>query len=75
MKQKTIRLSRIKISQEMKVTMPRVETLQEKYSFYRRYRKLQSSIVLDNHNVLVDGYTSYLLAKMFGIKKGDVTIL
>lgn len=31
MKQKTIRLSRIKISDEMKSTMPKVEKISKKY--------------------------------------------
>lgn len=85
MKTKTIRLSRIKITQEMQSTMPRAEKLSQKYEYFRRrtrtnnkygtnYDPLQSPIILDKHNILVDGYTSYLFAKMFGIKKVDVII-
>lgn len=85
MKTKTIRLSRIKINQEMKSTLPRTEKITQKYEYFRRRTRtnnkygtenntLQSSIVLDKHNTLVDGYTSYLIAKMFGIKKVDVII-
>lgn len=85
MKQKTIRLSRIKISDEMKSTMPKVEKISKKYEYCKNkirvnkkygtnYNPLQSSILLDKHNVLVDGYTSYLIAKMFGFKKVDVFI-
>ena len=86
MKEKTIKLSRIKISQEMKATMPRAGKVSQKYEYYKNkirvnkkygtnYNPLQSPIILDKHNVLVDGYTSYLIAKMFGIQKVDVTIL
>ncbi|HKM01738.1 MAG TPA: hypothetical protein VJ083_06765 [Sedimentibacter sp.] len=85
MKQKSIRLSRIKISQEMKSSIPRAEKLAHKYEYYKnkiRVNKkygnncnpLQSSIILDKHNTLLDGYTSYLIAKMFDIKKVDVII-
>lgn len=85
MKQKTIKLSRIKISQEMKSTMPRADKLAHKYEYYknkirvnRKYgldcNPLQSSIILDKHNTLLDGYTSYLIAKMFDMKKVDVII-
>ena len=74
MKTKTIRLSRIKISKEMKSTMPRTEKIAQKYEYFRKrtktnnkygkeYNTLQSSIILDKHNTLVDGYTSYLIAK------------
>lgn len=85
MKTKTIRLSRIKITQEMQSTLPRTEKITQKYEYFRRRTKtnnkygtennqLQSAIVLDKHNVLIDGYTSYLIAKMFGMKKVDVII-
>lgn len=85
MKTKTIRLSRIKISKEMQSTMPRAEKLSQKYEYFKNktrvnkkygkdYNPFQSTIVLDKRNVLVDGYTSYLIAKMFGIKKVDVII-
>ena len=85
MKTKTIRLSRIKITKEMQSTLPRVEKITQKYEYFRRRTRtnnkygtnnnpLQSPIVLDKYNVLVDGYTSFLLAKMFGMKKVDVII-
>jgi hypothetical protein len=85
MKTKTIRLSRIKITQEMQSTLPRTEKISYKYNYFKNklrvnkkygtnYSTLQSPIILDKHNILVDGYTSYLIAKMFGIKKVDVII-
>jgi hypothetical protein len=85
MKTKTIRLSRIKITKEMQSTMPRAEKITQKYEYFRRrtrtnnkygtnHNPLQSPIILDKHNVLIDGYTSYLIANMFGIKKVDVII-
>ena len=85
MKTKTIRLSRIKISKEMQLALPRVEKITQKYEYFRRrtrtnnkygtdHNTLQSPIILDKRNTLVDGYTSYLIAKMFGMKKVDVII-
>lgn len=82
---KSIRLSRIKISQEFILTMPRSDKLAAKYDYtknqirinrkYGRNRNIfKSSIILDKRNILVDGYTSYLIAKMFGIKKVEVII-
>ena len=69
----------------MQSTLPRAEKLSQKYEYFKnktrvnkkygtKYNPLQSPIILDEHNVLVDGYTSFLLAKMFGMKKVDVII-
>lgn len=69
MKTKTMRLSKIKIKAEMAITSPRPNKFKWKYSFYRDLHKFESEIILDKHNYLIDGYTTYLLAKMFGLKK------
>lgn len=85
MKQKTIKLSKIKISQDMELYMPRPEKIASKYEYYRNKIRVnrkyntnnnpfQSQIIVNSHNVLLDGYTSYLIAKMFGIKKVNIII-
>lgn len=74
MKTKIIRLSKIKIKPEMAITSPRPNKLKWKYSFYRDLHKFESEIILDRHYHLIDGYTTYLLAKMFGLKKIKVII-
>ena len=82
---KTIRLSSIKISHDFINHMPSPMKLMDKYDYttnqlrinrkYNTNRNIfQSSIILDKKYNLVDGYTSYLIAKMFGIKKVDVMI-
>ena len=71
---KTIRLARIKISPEFKETLPRVDNFREKYSYYKKYKCFKSDIVVNKHYVLVDGYISYLLAKMLGMKKINVVV-
>lgn len=73
-KKKFTRLAKIKISPEFKETLPRVGNLSEKYSYYKRYKCFKSDIVVNKHYVLVDGYITYLLAKMLGIKKIHVVI-
>ena len=73
-KKKFIRLAKIKISPEFKETLPRVGNLSEKYSYYKRYKCFKSDIVVNKHYVLVDGYITYLLAKMLGIKKIHVVV-
>lgn len=82
---KTIRLSSIKISQDFINHMPKSDKLAAKYDYtknqlhinrkYNTNRNIfQSPIILDKKYNLVDGYTSYLIAKMFGIKKVDVMV-
>lgn len=72
---KTIKLSKIKISKQMKNTTPRPQKMQQKYSYYIYTHKFAAEIILDKHYTLLDGYTTYLLAKMFGYKKIKVKIL
>lgn len=82
---KTIRLSRIKIDQDFINHMPKPDKLATKYDYTKNQLRInrkyntngnifQSPIILDKKYNLVDGYTSFLLAKMFGIKKVDVMI-
>lgn len=72
---KTIKLSKIKISKQMLKTLPRPNKLKWKYAFYRDLHEFESEIILDKHYELLDGYTTYLLAKMFDYKKIKVKIL
>lgn len=71
---KVIRLSRIKITNEFSKVMPVPNKLKEKYIYYRKYHRFTSPIILDRRKVLIDGYCTYLIAKMFGMKKMDVMV-
>lgn len=71
---KTIKLSKIRISSVMQKCPPNPEKLKKKYSFYKLTGLFDSVIIVDKKYNLVDGYTSYLLAKMFGIKKIEVMV-
>lgn len=62
-----IRLSRIKIGKEYK--LPSEYKFAQKYSYLKKFHIFEQPIYLDRHNELIDGYTTYLLARMFGIKK------
>lgn len=68
-KTKTIRLSRIKIPPDMHLTPPGAEKMKRKYLYYLKHGKFDSTIAVDHSYILKDGYTTYLLAKMFGQKK------
>lgn len=69
---KTIRLSRIKIPPDMHLTPPGAEKMKKKYLYYLKYGKFHSAITVGHSYILKDGYTTYLLAKMFGQKKISV---
>ena len=54
-----IRLSKIKITKEFKKHKPKKQKMAEKDSYFIL------NIILDKNNVLLDGYTTYLLAKEY----------
>lgn len=42
---------------------PKIEKMEQKRQYFQETGLLQSQIILDRENNLIDGYTSYLLAK------------
>lgn len=82
---KKVKLSHIKITPEMQLFIPHPDKLKEKYIYIRHqfYKNnhsfenlvLPSPIILNKKKELVDGYISYLLAKMFDLKKVYVVII
>lgn len=59
------KISNIKINEEFKRAKPKKWKMQSKENYFLKYGIFESKIVLDKNNVLIDGYTSYLLAKKF----------
>lgn len=53
----------------MHLTPPGAEKMKRKYLYYLKHGKFDSTIAVDHSYILKDGYTTYLLAKMFGLKK------
>ena len=47
---------------------PKPEKMQEKEQYFEETGALQSQIILDSRGNLIDGYTSYLIAKAHGIQ-------
>lgn len=47
---------------------PKEEKMQKKERFFLKSGFLQSQIILDSNNNLIDGYTSYLLAKKYNVE-------
>lgn len=51
---------------------PKAEKMGEKEQYFTETGLLQSEIILDSEGNLIDGYTSYLLAKAHGIQSVPV---
>lgn len=47
---------------------PRPEKMEQKEQYFQETGALQSQIILDGRGYLIDGYTSYLLARQHGIQ-------
>lgn len=59
-----IRLNKIKISEEFEKTPPSRKKMQEKLIYKIIYGVYEEKVILDKtDNTLLDGYTTYLLAK------------
>lgn len=69
---KRINLKEIKIQKQFKY--PRKEKLQSRYEYYNKNKTFEVPIILDIDNKLIDGYTSYLIAKKYGIKNVEVKV-
>lgn len=56
-----IKIDSIKISK--KFQKPNIEKLNARKEYYKKHKYFRSTIILNNKNYLLDGYTTYLLAK------------
>lgn len=61
-------ISKIKIPKTF--SKPNPKKMQKKIEYYRKNNKFESQIVIDTDYTLIDGYTSYLIAKNYN--KGSV---
>lgn len=58
-----INIKKIKITQEFKSCPPKGEKMWIKRAYFMINNKFEQPVVVDKDNVLVDGYTTYLIAK------------
>ena len=61
---KAIEMNNIKIPKFF--SMPKTEKLIDRINEYRTYRSFKTRVAVDKNNRLTDGYTAYLVARMFG---------
>ena len=62
-----MKIEDIKIFPCFEAHPPKPEKMQDKERYYQETGLLQSEIILDGAGNLIDGYTSYLLAKVHGL--------
>ena len=65
-------LKDIKINPDFEKTPPRKNKFSQKMDYYLKHGEFQSPIILNRDFVLVDGYTSYLIAEKCHIDKVPV---
>jgi hypothetical protein len=46
---------------------PRTEKMNERIEYFKKNQNFETQIVVDKDNNLIDGYTTYLIAKKYGI--------
>lgn len=68
-----IDIDKIKIQKKFKKSRPRPEKLIRKTMYFKDYGKFDTTIEVDENNVLIDGYCAYLIAKEQGIELVEVT--
>lgn len=61
---KILKISDIKIPKEFK--KPRIEKMNERIDYFKKYQNFETQVVVDKNNKLKDGYTSYLIAQSLG---------
>jgi len=67
-------LSEIKIGNHMKMTRPARKKIVERLKEYYEDEKFYTRVSIDKRGYLVDGYSAYLVAKMFDLKEIPVMI-
>lgn len=67
-----IKLDDIVIPNKFKKHPPKINKLASRIIYYLTNHEFEAPIVVNNKFVLVDGYTSYLIAKKVGMKHLDV---
>lgn len=67
-----IRLDEIKVPKYMLHSRINEEKYKHKWKYYKQTGELESKIILDENLNLLDGYSSYKIAKIAGLEKVPV---
>ncbi len=66
--ERIMKIEDIKIYPCFAACEPKPEKIQQKEQYFEETAILQSQIILDRNGYLIDGFTSYLLARKYGIR-------
>lgn len=67
-----INIDEIKIPKSFSKSGINIKKLQQKEAFYIEFGYYQDRIILNEDNLLLDGYSTYMLAKQNGVKEIEV---
>lgn len=67
-----VNMKDIEIQEDFEKHKPRIFKMKQKEDWYSKHGSFQSSIILNRDFVLVNGYTSYLIAEKYGLGKVPV---
>lgn len=67
-----INIDEIKLKKCFKRRKPKQGKMELKEQFYKEHGYFEDRIILKSNNRLLDGYTSYLLAKKYNITKIEI---
>lgn len=73
-KRKTISVADIVIQDSFKYNKPSIEKIIDRLNYYNDRKKFSKDILVDENNVLLDGYISYLICKMLDLETVRVVI-
>lgn len=65
----SMRIDKIKIFPCFEKQSPKAEKMEQKEKYFQRTGEFESQIVLDIAGNMIDGYTTYLLARKYGLER------
>lgn len=71
----SVPLKKIKIQKSFIANPIRPKKWERKLQYFKSFHCFESEIVLNENFVLLDGYSSYLIAKNFGFKRVHVKFI
>lgn len=72
-KTKIIKLADIKIQKHF--TKPNKKKLNRRFEYYNKNKCFKTPIIINGDNTLIDGYTSYLIAKKYNLETVEVKVI
>lgn len=68
-----LRIDEIKIPENFAKQLPNMDKLKARIEHFKKCETFDREILVDENNTLLDGYTTYLIARMIGMT--DVRVL